>query len=246
MATFSFRPALLPLAPDARREAAGWAAGAGFTLLLFLVLARIEQVSGPAPDRSIADLPVMSLPLEAPPPRLTEPPPPDEAPPPLTAIETAAADSTVHIVAVPPDLAALLPEQTAPPRASVSLNLDYAELKPRAGPEADLNHIYQQSEVDQRPRALVRVAPQGTGAYLGGASALHLRLLVLIDRDGHAESARVIRSSGNAEFDVIMMNTLKASWLFSPAVKRGRKVRCLVEQRVDIQTSDEADPFSLQ
>lgn len=233
-----------PLAPAARQEAASWAAGLAFTFALFFGLARIERVAG-AREPEIADLPVVALPFEAPPvPKPSEPPPPDEAPPPLTGIEASASDSPVRIAVVPPDLAALLPPQRLP--AAVSLSRLYADLKPRADLEMDPRRVYQQSEVDQRPRAIVRVAPPVSTAMLGQAQALDVNLLLLIDAEGRTESIRVLRSSGQREFDALAAATVKQDWVFSPAVKRGRKVRCLAEQSVRVAVGGSRSPFDTQ
>jgi hypothetical protein len=40
----------------------------------------------------------------------------------------------------------------------------------------------------------------------------------------------VVESSGNAKFDEIFARTVRDQWLFSPAIRRGKKVKCLAQQ----------------
>ena len=70
--------------------------------------------------------------------------------------------------------------------------------------------------------------------------------LLLIDVRGRVESARVLQSSGNARFDEIVARTVKDEWLFSPGVRRGKKVRVLAEQGFRITFPGGGSPFSLE
>jgi outer membrane biosynthesis protein TonB len=238
------QPLALQTASPARWEAASWAAGLGFSFILFSTLARLGGVAGGSREPEIADLAVVSFPVvEPPPPKPAQPPAPEEPAPPLVGIEAGPSDSAVKISVLPPDLAALLPPQ--PPRATVALGRIAADLKPRAEVEMDARHVYQQSEVDERPRAVVRAAPP-VGNFLRQAPSLSVDLLLLIGVDGHAESIRVIRSSGQPEFDALVGLTVRDGWVFSPAIKRGRKVRCLAEQSVTVTMGGSQSPFDVR
>ena len=103
----------------AREEAVGLLIGAGFTLALFLGMARFENFSAAEPVAEIEDLRMAAVPLEPPPPtpRIEEQLP--EAVLPFTGIEVEASDSPVSIAVVPPDLEALIPATMSPPGARI-------------------------------------------------------------------------------------------------------------------------------
>jgi len=222
---------------SAWEDALGWAAGLGFTLLLFFGLARLENVAPDNPVAPIVDLRAVSLPLDPPPPPRTDPappPPPTEPIVALTGIELAASDSPVHIAVVPPDLEALVPATREPPGALVGFGYLNTDPRPRPDLDTDIHRIYQVSEVDQRPQALVRVPPPVPAVVFGGKQSLRVDLLVVIDADGHVISARVLQTSGTPAFDRIVAETLRESWEFSPAVRRGKRVKCLAEQLIRV------------
>ncbi len=218
-----------------REEAAFWAAGLAFTFALFFILAHVGNVGGPAPTIDIEDMPMVSVPIE-PPPLPPKTPPTTQAPPelmPLAGIDVEASDSPVKVAVVPPDLAGLAPTAPILPKAIVSLGY-HPDFRPRVGVDVDFRGVYQESEVDQRPHAVVRVAPKVPVALFGRATSLRVTLLVLIDVDGRAASAQVLKSSGQPAFDGLVVQTVRDAWQFSPAIRRGKKVQCLAEQAVRV------------
>lgn len=236
---------LLATGPSRGEQLLGWIAGLAFTLFLFLGLAHLENVHPAPPGPEIADLRAVSVPLEAPPPPL---PPAEQAPPPepmpaLTGIELGASDSPVRIAVVPPDLEALLPSSRQPPRAVIQPGYLHTEFKPRMDTQAELRHIYQISEVDQPPQALVRVAPAVPASLFGDARMLRVMLLVVIDADGSVASVRIGRSSGQPVFDEAAMETVRTQWEFTPAVRRGKKVKCIAQQAFRVNLG--GSPFEL-
>jgi TonB family protein len=58
----------------------------------------------------------------------------------------------------------------------------------------------------------------------------------VVDAKGEIGNVRIASSSGNPEFDAIILNNIR-EWSFSPAIRKGRKVRCLLQQAVIIQWS---------
>lgn len=216
--------------PAARDELAGWIGGLGFTFLLFLGMAKVEHVGADAPPPAIEDLRMVSIPLEPPPPppRVAEPAPADL--PSLAGIELAASDSAVRVAVVPPDLETLVRPPVLPPRAVVPFARLHTEFKPRVDVEADIRHVYRESEVDKVPVALVRVAPPIPSRLFGDARSLRVVMLLVIEPSGRVSSARVSQSSGNAEFDAIFAQTVRESWEFTPALRKGKRVRCLATQ----------------
>ncbi|MES1168976.1 MAG: TonB family protein, partial [Oleiharenicola lentus] len=79
----------------------------------------------------------------------------------------------------------------------------------------------------------------------GSAKMLRIVTFVLINADGSVANVRVLESSGNKYFDEIIIRDLREVWVFSPAVKKGRKVRCLVQQNVRVEWSN-SSPFEVR
>jgi len=228
-------------------ETLGVILGAGFTLALLWGMAHLESSEPADASMGVEDLRTFTIPFEPPPPTPRIVQPVDAAAPamPLTGIELGAADSPVAIGVVPPDLEFMLPAVNSAPKATVEFSLPHTDLKPRAMVEPEVNRIYQESEVDQKPRGIVRVAPPLPASLVGNASYLRVVLLLLIDTKGRVESVRVVQSSGKARVDDIVAQTVKEEWLFSPAVRRGRKVRVMAQQAFRINISGGGSPFSL-
>lgn len=231
----------------ARDEIAGWLIGGGFTFALFFALAHFENFGAAAPVVAIEDIRMAGAFLEPPPPppKIEEHTPTSEAALPLAGLEIAAAESPVSIAIVPPDLESLVPATSDAPRASVQFALLHTDLKPKANIEADVRHVFQSAEVDQRPRALVRTVPPIPPDVRGSASTLRVGLILLIGADGKAESARVAESSGNPRFDAIVARTVQNEWMFSPAIRRGKKVRVLAQQPFRINFNGSGSPLGL-
>jgi hypothetical protein len=208
--------------------------GAGFTFGLFLSVAYFQAGEAPDPAPDIAELHAMSLPLETPPPRPVETEPVQVATTPFAGLEIGASDSPVRIAVVPPDLAALLPVSTSAPSARIEPAQLYSEFKPKTDIGADFSRIFQQHEVDQRPAVVSRPKPYVPPVVRGNAESLRISVLILIDTRGAVSSLRVLQGSGNKHFDEIILHDIRHSWIFSPAMKRGHKVRCLVQQNVRV------------
>jgi TonB family protein len=226
------------------REAGFWGASAVFTFALFFALAHVEDIGGAGSMTDIEDMPVVTIPLEPPPPKVAEPAQPAPALMPIVGIEAESSDSPVSINVVPQDLTVLIPNAQTPPKATISLGVP-TEMRPDADVNGDVHRVYQEFDVDQRPLAVVRVAPDVPNEMFGGASVLHVRLLVLIDTDGRAVSVHVSKSSGNPAFDDLVSQTVREKWLFSPAIRRGKKVRCLALQALRFNSSS-GGPFSVK
>jgi TonB family protein len=221
-------------------KGASWAAeealcllgGACLTFCLFLGMAHFENVRTAAPAPEIEDLRVVSAIVEPPPPKVEQQTKPPEATVPLTGIEISASDSPIKLAVVPPDLAKIMPPSDLPPRATIQFNQLLTDLKPRTGVQGDFQHIYQQSEVDQVPTAIVKTIARVSNYTRDNAEELRVTLLLVIDTDGTIDSLKVMKPSGNAGFDKIVLECVRDEWSFSPAVRKGKKVRCMVQQLV--------------
>jgi TonB family protein len=209
--------------------------GAGVTLLLFIGVAHFDGQAPAALEPDLTELHVASLPPEIPPPRPVETPQVVTTVLPFAGLETGANASPVRIAVVPPDLSRLLPVDTIAPAAKIEAARLYTDLKPRIEISEDTARIYQSAEVDQRPAALSRPKPYIPPIVRNSAKSLRVFVVVLIDTHGTVKNVRVLESSGNPYFDAIIVRDIQDAWIFSPAVKNGQKVRCLIQQNVRVE-----------
>jgi TonB family protein len=227
---------------NAAAEVLSFLLGASFTAALFLGVAHFDGPAQGETEPELATLRVMSVPPETPPPRPVETLPVIAAPQPLAGLELAASASATRIAVVPPDLSQLVPPGPAAPAAKIEPARLFNEFKPHTEISADFSRVYQVDQVDQRPLALSRPKPSIPAVVRGTAESLRVLVFVLIDTRGAVSNVRVLESSGNKYFDEIIVRDIKESWVFSPAVKAGKKVRCLVQQNVRVNWTS-ASPF---
>jgi TonB family C-terminal domain len=219
--------------------------GAAFTFGLFWAIAHFERNKDAEPPTEIADLRAMAVPMEPPPPRILEQQEPVEAAVlPFAGIEIGASESPVKIAVVPPDLEALLPHVDVPPAAAIQPLQMHTELKPKMDFEVDFSRVFQAAEVDQRPTVLSRPNPMIPRHMRRNAQMLRVSLLIVIDGKGGVTSIRVLKPSGNEDFDKLIVDSVRNEWVFTPAVKQGRKVRCLLQQSVTVTWRHDGTPFS--
>lgn len=206
--------------------------GAGFTLALFLGIARFDRAAQGGPSDDIMDVRSVALQEPPPPPReATQEQPVAEVP--QIGFEAAPSESPVQIAVTPPDLRDLMPQTMAPP-AQIQIGQLYHDLKPRIDINFAADHVYQMVEVDQLPRVLNRVNPTVPPSVRQNASMLRTSLLFVVDAEGQIKNVRVVTTSGNPDFDAIIMKNI-LEWSFAPAVRKGKKVRCLLQQAVVIK-----------
>jgi TonB family protein len=209
--------------------------GSAVTLGLFLVVAHFGHEPAKAPVE-VDDLRTVYAPIEPPPPppqEQTTEVPPDTT---ITGFDPAPSDSSVKITVLPPDLEQLLPPPPVAPPAKIELNHLYTEFKPKLSIGKFEQRIYQMSDVDQLPYVLNHVIPDIPRDLLHDLESLHVVVLAVIELDGTPHDLRIARSSGNPEFDQLMMESI-AQWTFAPAVRKGKKVRCLVSQDTHFKKS---------
>jgi protein TonB len=211
-------------------------------ILIALAFLRAPREPGPATEIYAAHL--VTLPLDEPP-----PPPREQAPPvpgpivgPMRLEIAPEAASAVHLQV--PDLP-LLDSETQPPpaRAVVAARFDLAKSIVHPVDAGDLlaRRIFSRNEVDQRPMAVYRVKPKLSGKRVSKMATPRVALLLVVNTDGSVGDVRVMRGSGVEEFDQTVIESIR-DWRFSPAILKGRKVRCWVEQTIAVKVS-EASPF---
>ena len=214
-------------------EALSLLVGTGFTLGLFLTMAHFQHGDASPPVAVFEDFRAISLPPEVPPPSPVVQPELVPASATITGLDVAAAESPVRIALSVPILEAL-PVPLAPP-AIIRNAPSFAEIRPKPDLATELQHIFQVSEVDQRPSVLVNTAPFISPLVRKRAEALRVVLLMVVDAQGKAANIRVQSSSGNAAFDALIVRCVQDEWVFSPAVRKGRRVKCLVQRAITIR-----------
>jgi TonB family protein len=218
--------------------------GVGLTFVLFMGIAHFEMVKTAEMPAEIEDLRAVTAVSEPPPPRPEDRSEPLEAAVPLTGIDIGASDSPVKLAVVPPDLSKLMPPADLPPRATIQFGQLMSDLRPKTGSTGEFQHIYQQSEVDQPPLAVVKTIARVSSRVRDNVQSLRVTLLLVIDTEGAVTSIRVMRPSGNAKFDAIVLECVRDEWQFSPAIRKGKKVRCMVQQLVWYKWTN-GSPFTI-
>jgi TonB family protein len=220
--------------------------GAGFTLLLFWGVAHYARVAPSHPPVEIDDLRAVALPIQPPPPPSAVQPETEPSVATVTMVDFAPgpSDSPVKIAITLPSLDSFLPPTRLVLPAMLQVGQLYGEFKPRTDLSVDTQRVFQQSEVDSIPTALYRPPPPITRRHFKDADRLRVTLLFVVEANGTITNVRVAKSSENPEVDAIVAETVQNEWGFAPAIKRGKKVRCLLQQPFTIMLPA-ASPFVL-
>lgn len=214
-------------------SALGGLACAGLVLAA-LSWSRVSGDSAPAADVYVVRQVV--LPFDAPPPpQVSEPLSVVPFASPIQ-LEIAAAASPVHIqVAEIPLLAADLPPPVARPTVAARFDLANAAVRPMQDDSVmESRRVFDRRDVDQRPMVVHRVQPAISYVKVRNMGSPSTTMLLLVDTDGRVEEVRLLASSRDADFDQVMLATVR-EWRFSPAIRKGRKVRCWVQQAITVR-----------
>jgi protein TonB len=155
------------------------------------------------------------------------------------------ADSPVRIQV--PDTPLFEGSRTPPPaRAVVATRFDLAKSAVKPPREDDIaeKRIFSRHEVDQRPMVLHRVTPNLLGSQVSLLATPRVVFLVVVTPDGTVGEVRLLQSSQDEFFDKAMMDAIR-EWRFSPAIRKGRKVNCWVQQAITAKVSGNS-PFESQ
>lgn len=203
------------------------AAAGVMSLLIVLGIARAQKTSIPDSPPPLQEL--RALASEAPPP-----------PPPITTVFEQIPRIPVELETMPEEggieLAAVIEPQDLPlpTVAPPTLELAMEEFKPRGEPrEASPNYVYQSHQVDQRPVVLFRKIPQIPPEVIRSVEVPRAVLLFVVNTDGLVEQMNIL-DTPSEEFGEIIADAVK-DWRFQPAIKNGRKVRCLAQLPVNIK-----------
>ncbi len=181
---------------------------------------------------------------------IPEPPPPPPQtfregtplPPAPMIFEEAASPSAVRIAPTPIPIAPLISDI----RPTFSLQFDFSpgQFRPGGGDWAvDVDHIFQRSEVDQQVVAVFKKVPNIPSALLKEVKSTRVRVLMVVNIDGTAQDVRLLKGS-HPEFDRLVVEALQ-QWRFRPAMRHGKKVRCLAEVPVHVKLPS-ANPFTAE
>lgn len=230
------------LLPAALPESTAWMRGAsvlGGLACVACILAALALTRAPGeapPEAEVYVARQVALPLE--------PPPPLEAPsevrlPSLVGpirLEIAASASAVRIQV--PDIqlpAGELPPPAARPTVAARFDLARSAMRPpQDNGDLEGRRVFSRNEVDQRPQVLQRVKPRVSYMKVRNMATPRTTMLLVVNTDGTVGDVRLLHSSRDEDFDGIMMDMIR-EWKFQPAVRKGRKVRCWVEQAVSVR-----------
>lgn len=239
------KPPTVQAPPRAARwqvHVAGGLGGVAFTFTIAAALAAFSHSPVETPD-AVAEEEIRSV-------EVPEPPPPPPASQPTSAgtplppaplvFDEAPTASTVRIAPTPIPIEPLVTEA----RPSFALTFDYSpgQFRPGAASwEPDVDHVFQRSEVDQQVAAIFRKVPSIPASLLREVKNPRVRVLLVVNTDGSAENVRLLKGT-HPEFDRLVIEAL-AQWRFRPAMRKGRKVRCLTEVPVYVKYPG-SNPFS--
>jgi protein TonB len=230
--------AALPL-PSIRQRLTHGMRGAGHlafgvvvTWGLMTGLSLVQKPSLAPPPPLAAELRSVELPVQPPPPprEQTEPEPLAGQLSNLVQLEAVRSNSPVKLPVLPE-----LPETVPPVLGVPRVEFAPAAFKPApAEEEFDNRHVYAKTEVDQRCMPLLKVRPQVTAQLLRAARVREVAFMFIVNKDGSVENIWLATSSGSPELDEISSQAIR-QWKFSPALRKGRKVRQWVRQSIEYQ-----------
>lgn len=214
------------------RSAVGLVCSVAVTGLIFYGISRIQEVHTRAPEPPLEDLHAVILPLDTPPPVI----PPTQTTPVVVGtpvqFEIASEPSPVSIQISP---APVVPIDTVAPLAhpGITARFELGAGVVHTEVASDPNHVFETSEVDQKPVPVFRKTPNVTTTIFKRVKNPRVVLLFVVTAEGSVTDARLLKSSGDKEFDDIMLEMI-ADWDFRPAMKKGKPVRCWVQQGVHL------------
>ena len=232
--------------PGARRALH---AGTGLlaTAVIFGVLAAVRhepELAPAAPPESLRRAAPPPQPPPAPPrsenPRAAEQPGAVVFPSPIRSAIPLAPETSDSVIRV----RAVAPQRTEEVRPDLAPQFDFAPgaFQPgTAARENDPDRVFHSSEVDQPPVAQSQKLPRIGRQLFDETPRPRANLLYIVNARGFVEKVWVLRTSGNAEFDA-RLTAAVAEWVFRPALKGGRSVRCMIQQDLVVRFSS-GSPF---
>ena len=156
--------------------------------------------------------------------------------------DEAPSTSSVRIAPTPIPITQLI--TVAKPSMSLQFTFDPGEFRPGGGDwQPDVDHVFQRSEVDQQVVAVFKKAPRIPTTLLREVKNPRVTVLFVVNTDGSVENVRLLRGQ-QPEFDRLIMDAI-SEWRFRPAMRKGKKVRCMTELPVYVK-APASNPFSTE
>jgi TonB family protein len=212
--------------------------GLATTVAIFTLLAWIGGAPEEGESVSFNEVESVALFDLPPPPRIEEVPEPSV--PVINDLLLLAEERTGSDIKL--SAAPIVPEFVPQASGRIQFELSVNALKPSvAQPAMEARRIFERSEVDEPPRAILKKSPRITQAMAKELKVQRIRFLFVVNLDGSVEQIRVLASTGDAAADSICVAALKA-WKFTPGIRKNKQVRCWVEQSFNIRASTKS-PF---
>lgn len=214
--------------PGRLTSVASVVSGALFTAGLFTAIAFVPKESSPDGVPQFEELRAVAAPVSPPPPPEETIEKPLEVPGgELVLLGEERTDSPVKLPAAPVPVD--VPLQTA---AVPRFDFAPTAFQPASmNPEFEARRVYEKSEVDQPPVAVYKEAPDLPSDVIKRMKKLEATFVFVVGLDGSASRIRVLDSSNNPTVDRLSIEALQ-QWKFTPAIKRGKTVRCWIHQRL--------------
>ena len=210
------------------RQLASIVIGVVISGAIFTGLGSVQHHGAQPMPSVVDDLHAVALPVQPPPP----PTHPDETIPVFdsAAIQLSASRSPDSEVKLP---AAPIPSDTVPPVHAVPrFDVSPGMVRPNADVlDRDVQHIFSKADVDQFVMAIYRKTPEVSQQQINQMKTKRATFLMVVGTDGSVTQITLVDSTGSEGVDQACIDALK-EWRFKPAVRRGRAVRCWVQQNL--------------
>ncbi len=216
-------------------------AGVAASSVIFLGIAHSRRLGLDRPAPPMDDIMSISVPSTPPP-----PPPPteqryaDNGPAPnAIQLDTSPSNSSIRVEAVP----VVIDSAAAPVIRAVSvIPTDFSPHVLRSDLEFDSSHIWETTQVDQRPVLIWRKELHVPPTLWASIADPRITFIWVVNTDGTVENVHV-EHPVQPEFDVLVLDVVKSAQ-FTPAIRKGRKVRCWLQQQFIVRGPN-SNPFQL-
>ncbi len=157
--------------------------------------------------------------------------------------EASPSESSVKITAAPASLGTVFSPDVKLPPIKLADAVRTEVFQPKIEPVFEREHVFQTNEVDKGPEVLSRSQPNIPSKIMKGKKVLRVEFIFVLDENGKVGEVRILSPSGNSEYDKLMAASVK-TWTFSPAMRKGKPVRCLISQPVEL-TPQANTPFAI-
>lgn len=209
-------------------EVSSFLVGTSITFALFLSMAHSAGEADQPYAAPIEDLRAIVVPPEPPPPAPEVAPTENVMPMEFTGLEVSASESPVKIEVNPLEFDQIV--TMVAPRANIIVNQVYHDFKPGLDYSNDPQRVYQKADLDVKVTAHNREWYPIPRWVRQRATVMQATVLFVVERNGSASNVRIVKTSGNKDFDEIVVRSLTELWTFTPGMRRGKTVRSITQQ----------------